>query len=278
MRSHGRILVSIWRNREFVARSVEAQRCYMMLLAQKDINNAGVQPWMVRKWAKGCAATSEDDVMRALDELQAHRFVCYDLDTEELFIRSFIRNDGILKQPNMLKNGLRAAEQTESPRLRSALADELDSLRRTDASEVASRIRPEGIGNPFGTLREPLNPSGTPREGCGVGDGEGEVTYVGGQVGGSRARANDESSSNPDPDDPPPSTCPKHNGGTDKPCGACKRARESREAWDTAQARRAAEGKKAMRKAINDCPHCDDIGWILGVEPVERCTHERRSA
>ncbi|MCF3939930.1 hypothetical protein [Gordonia tangerina] len=161
--------MSIWRNKEFVARSVEAQRCYMMLLAQKDINNAGVQPLMIRKWARACADTTEDDIVRALDELQAHRFLCYDTDTEELFIRTFIRNDGIIKQPNVMKNALRVAEQTESPILRKALAAELDSLRRSDASEAASRILPDNAE----TLPEPFNPSGTPLEPCGDGDGEG---------------------------------------------------------------------------------------------------------
>lgn len=194
MRSHGRILVSIWRDRDFIARSVAAQRCYMMLLAQKDINNAGVQPLMVRKWAKASEETAEADIVRALNELQAHRFVCYDTDTEELLIRSFIRNDGIAKQPNVLKNALRVAPQTESPRLRAALADELDSLRRKDASEVASEIRPEGFGNPFETLPgsetenprsnpsetlpEGFNPSGTLREPCGDGVGEGVTKQV----------------------------------------------------------------------------------------------------
>lgn len=177
MRTHGRLLVSIWRDKDFIVRSVEAQRCYMMLLAQKDVNNAGVQPLMIRKWARGCEATSEDDIVRALNELQGARFVCYDVETEELLIRSFIRNDGIVKQPNVLKNALRVAEQTESPRLRQALSDELENLGRKDASEVASRMVVEGIGNPFEnpseTLPEPLNPSGTPREPCGDGDGEG---------------------------------------------------------------------------------------------------------
>ncbi|RPA65781.1 hypothetical protein EF294_03325 [Gordonia oryzae] len=182
MRTHGRLLVSIWRDKDFVSCSVEAQRCYMMLLAQKDVNNAGVQPLMIRKWARGCEATSEDDIVRALNELQGARFVCYDVDSEELLIRSFIRNDGIVKQPNVLKNALRVAEQTESPRLRQALSDELQTLGRKDASEVASRMAVEGSGNPFEnpseTLPEPLNPSGTPREPRGDGDGEGVTNNV----------------------------------------------------------------------------------------------------
>lgn len=173
MRSHGRILVSIWRDKDFIARTVPAQRAYMMLLAQKDINNAGVQPLMIRKWAKACDHTTEADVIASLDELQAHRFICYDTDTEELLIRSFIRNDGIIKQPNILKNALRVAEQTESPRLRKALADELGSLKRSDASEVASRIVPDDVPNPYGTLPEPLNPSERVSKGRGDGVGEG---------------------------------------------------------------------------------------------------------
>ena len=83
--------------------------------------------------------------------------------------------------------------------------------------------------------------------------------------------------------EPPPTRCQKHiNNDTPPPCGRCKDAREAREAWDransTALTNSAAHERKAVRQAINDCALCDDLGWVLGVEPVRKCSHERRSA
>lgn len=155
MRSHGRILVTIWADPDWIKLPETAQRLYMLLLAQKHINNAGVQPLMIGQWAKMSAQSTQVSVRYALDILQGAAFIVYDIDTAEVLVRSFIRNDGVLSQPNVLKNALRVAEQTESPRLRQVLADELASLGRDDATAVADRIRPaEPISNPFETHRE----------------------------------------------------------------------------------------------------------------------------
>ncbi|MDL9938703.1 hypothetical protein QSJ18_18305 [Gordonia sp. ABSL1-1] len=188
-RTFGRVAVTIWRDRDFRKLSVDAQRCYLLLLSQRDLNHAGIQPLMIRKWAQGADATTEADILAALGELQAARFVCFDIETHELFVRSFIRNDGVLKQPNVLKSALKAAQLVDSERLRRAVADELRGLRRRDADAVADELDPGEIGNPYETLPEPfadpsvtlhegLNPSGTLREGGGEGEGKGKNVTV----------------------------------------------------------------------------------------------------
>jgi len=89
-----------------------------------------------------------------------------DDDTEELLVRSFIRNDGVAGQPNVLKMALREAQQTASPRLRSTLATELRRLppKRSDTAtmkypdphSMADLLDPEPFPNP------PPNPSVNP--------------------------------------------------------------------------------------------------------------------
>jgi hypothetical protein len=174
-RDHGRILVSIWDDDDFINLTPGAQRLYMLLLSQRGINNAGMLPTQIRKWAKRSAHTSIEDVETALAELIEARFVYVDDETEETLIRSFIRNDGIAKQPNVLKNALRCAEAVESPILRAVLADELRRLGRGDAAAVADRIIPtaDTVPSPSGTLSEPFeNPSSNP---AGRGKGRGET-------------------------------------------------------------------------------------------------------
>ena len=166
-REHGRLLTSIWRDPDFRARTAEAQRMYAVLISQGIVNNAGVLPLQISKWAKASDHTTEQDVYDALIELFDSRFVYFDEDTEETLIRSFIRNDGVLKQPNIFKNALRCAGSVESPFLRAALAVELRRLKRDDASSVASDLDPnetaeEVISKALETLPEPFeNPSET---------------------------------------------------------------------------------------------------------------------
>ncbi|WP_064442602.1 hypothetical protein [Hoyosella altamirensis] len=184
-RDHGRILCSIWSDADFRRLTADAQRLYMLILSQKTINNAGVIPLMVSKWAKGCEHTTVEDVQRALDELHDRRFVLCDEDTEEAFVRSFIRGDGILKQPNVLKNALKCVRSIDSLVLRREAAVELRRIGRKDTVAVAEEIDPgeplanpsetlpEGISNPSGTLEPFANPSRTLREPRGEGEGEG---------------------------------------------------------------------------------------------------------
>lgn len=141
-RSHARILVSIWTDPDFRDLSVEAQRLYLLLLSQGSLNNAGVVLLTLKRWAAGCAATTTADIEKALAELDERRFVAADDDTEEVLIRSFIRNDGIVKQPQMMKNALREALGVQSVRLRAVLARELRRLDRDDAAFTADQIDP----------------------------------------------------------------------------------------------------------------------------------------
>ena len=155
-RSHARILCRIWSDKEFTQASVEAQRLYLLLLSQRLVNHAGVVPVTLQKWANTSPGTSVDDVLAGLRELAERRFIVFDLETEELLVRSFIRNDGVAKQPNVLKAALRQAKETDSANLRAALADELLKLGLEMASQVAREL------NPSGRVPEPIeNPSET---------------------------------------------------------------------------------------------------------------------
>lgn len=234
MRSHGRILVGIWHDPDFRALSSGAQRVYLMLLSQKELENCGSQPLMVSKWSRYAPDTSQEDVMGALGELQAARFVAFDEDTDEVLIRTFIRNDGVAKQPNILKSALRAARQIASSRLRKVSADELRKLGRDDANGAAddlddgtlpepfrnpSEMVPEPFRNPSRTLSVPdagdaardlgkRNPSRTLREPfpepCGEGVGEVlDLTFSSGEVTSSRACAHVRAGDAREASDPP---------------------------------------------------------------------------
>lgn len=296
-RDHGRVLVAIWRDPDFVAQSPLAQRMYVLLLSQPTLNSAGVMPYQPLKWARCSAHTSVEDVVRDLAELERNRFIAVDTVTEEVLIRTFIKNDGVWQQPNMMLGAYRCAAAIESARLRSVILLELERIEMAARSErmvaalVEQRARtlaalganpspnpsPKGSGNPSTTPR-PVSPKeGIPEgigdgSGVGVGVGVGELTFQRSYVGGSASA--DLPVDNPVDNElqGPPARCRLHlDNPTDAPCRGCRTAREHREAWITSTKAAAAQ---AARTATAQCHFCDSNGWRLPIsEPAIRCNH-----
>lgn len=285
--SAGMLKESIWRDGHFRQLSRTAQCTYAQLLSQKDLDRAGMQPLQITKWAKGCDEMTMDDLRTDLDELERERFVFYDDDTDELFIRAYMRTTEVTRYPQYLKNALKCAVMVASPKLRRELAVELRRLRKPEANQVADQIDPsdpdpddtvpelcenpaitvpEGFENGSstvnhdGTLPEPYRDRGRV--------GVRELTLVSTQVGERSA--------------PPPEFCPKHPGGTDAPCRACGGHRERHALWAANDLALTAAQQRAQRKAEHDtqrhaidtCPMCDNDGYRGG----RVCDHVDRSA
>ena len=286
-REHARIMCSVWRpGDDFRERSPDAQRLYFLLLSQRELNNAGVIPFMASKWARCSKHTDVEDVERALAELEANHYVVVDRDTEELLVRTFIRNDGIVKQPNMLKSALRLAVQIESEKLRHALAYELVRMGLPDTLATAAAIAPKivrqasenpspnpstdpaqnplanGSANP--TSEPETNPSLTPEKnpspspaGWGGGRGRGKGSSSGGGSGGEEPAP----PPNLDPDNP---RCGDHAAipATERgpACRACAAVRRQLEAAAATGDGPDAAARRAWRAAVDACPDCDENG------------------
>ncbi|MEV6448476.1 hypothetical protein [Amycolatopsis sp. NPDC051716] len=127
-RDHARIYVRIWNDEDFRELSLPAKMLYLQLMSQQKLSYAGVLDLAMKRWAGPHPDLDTPEVRAALDELDYARFVVVDHDTEELLVRTFIRNDELYKQPNVLRGALRVAFDIESPKLRAALAVELRKL------------------------------------------------------------------------------------------------------------------------------------------------------
>lgn len=138
-RSHARIFTVIWDDPDFLALSGLAQRCYMMLLSQPNLGHAGLLSTTFRRWTLLCADEDEERLRAAITELTERRFIVVDERTEELLVRSLIRNDGVWKQPKVLAVAITEAASIRSPRLRAAVAEE---LARIDCAELPPTTRP----------------------------------------------------------------------------------------------------------------------------------------
>ncbi|MGD9989393.1 hypothetical protein [Pseudonocardia sp.] len=288
-REHARILCSIWRpGDDFRDRSPEAQRLYFLIVSQRELNNAGVIPLMVSKWARCSAGTTVDDVEDALAELEQSRYVVVDRETDEVLVRTFIRNDGVAKQPNILKSALRIARQIESQTIRDALARELTRIPSRDAFDTAVEIAPAVVqrhtDNPSGKgsadpsvdlsanpshgpaanpSRGPeTNPSPSPAgRGGGRGRGKGSSS-VGGSVGGTRERATTPPAEpNLDPNNPrcaDHAAIPATERGPD--CRACQAVRREVQEHVADDVLAETARRAAWRAEVDACDECDENG------------------
>lgn len=264
----GYIQESIWRDEHWRKLSRSAQALYMQLLSQKELDCAGILPLQPNKWAKGCQELTVDQVWTDLEELQREKFVFYDADTEEVFIRTYIRNSNVIKVPNMLKSARRSAELVASGYIKPFMAAELRATGNQDCIAVAERIDPtdpppEPFGNRSETLPEPFrngsnrNPSETLPEGSGVGVGVGVPHQRRYPVGEARPK------------------CSKHEENYDGPCGACKRRREWDEANATAVEADELNRKRKAREIAANCPVCGGTNWIPDTDPAVKCDHQQ---
>lgn len=76
----------------------DEQWLYKLLLIHPTLTYAGVAEWRPGRIAATAAGTTADDIRRIGAGLQAKYFVYVDDETEEVFIRSFVKHDGLLKQ------------------------------------------------------------------------------------------------------------------------------------------------------------------------------------
>ena len=127
-RKYANILTAIWRNEEFVALGADEQRMYLLLASQPDISAAGVLHLSVTRWSAMARNTPPDAVVAALQGLARGRFVIFDVRTEELLVRSFVRWDGGYTNSKRRPVIRDAAQEVLSSTIRRALALEFKRL------------------------------------------------------------------------------------------------------------------------------------------------------
>ncbi|MEV4096945.1 hypothetical protein [Streptosporangium saharense] len=209
-REEARIFTAIWQDDDFLALDPGPQRLYLFLLSQPDLSYCGLIALRERRWSKKAKGLTVEQITEDLAALAGNPsgkgspnpsrkgspnpsgtpsrnpFLVIDDDTEEVFVRSLIRRDGIWKQPNLLKAAREAAGLIESPKIRAALLEELLRLPEIMTSDLGKSVLTGFIGDLSGHEGNPSpNPSGkgspnpspdpssTPSQG--KGDGYGDV-------------------------------------------------------------------------------------------------------
>ncbi len=157
-RNYANLFTAIWaRDGEFVRLSCGAQRMYLLLVSQPEVSACGMLPLRLRRWSALAPDTTEGDLRMALKELEEHRFVVVDEDTEELLVRSFTRHDNGYANPRRQPSIRDAANGIESPSVLAVLAEEFEKLGLPD------QWRGRASSTEWLSDRQSIGGSGTPR-------------------------------------------------------------------------------------------------------------------
>lgn len=109
-----------------------AQHLYMTLWNHPSLNYCGVVDWRPGRLAALSAGWATEDVEEAADCLEARLFVVIDRDTEELLVRSWVRFDGLMKQPRVAVSYANAYASTASNDIRGVVVHEGIKLRNLE--------------------------------------------------------------------------------------------------------------------------------------------------
>ena len=127
-RDRANIFTNIWTDTDWRSLSGDEQHLYLLLMTHPDLSYAGVCDWRPGRLAKMRSDATKADIERLGKALQAKRFILVDEETEEVLIRSYIRHDGVLKQPNLSVSFVNAYGAAASPEIRMLIIHELKRL------------------------------------------------------------------------------------------------------------------------------------------------------
>lgn len=153
-RNHATIYSAIWSDPDFVALKATAQRLYLLLVSQPDLNSCGVIAYRPKVWARLAPDLSAVNIVRDVKILAEARFIVVDEDTDELVIRSFMRHDGVLKAPNIFKAAARAFGTIHSTTVRGVVVAGLPTQVRDGFPAAFIGMHPKAIG---AALKEALS-------------------------------------------------------------------------------------------------------------------------
>lgn len=278
MRSFGRTATSIWRDEDFLQLSPEARFVYMMLYSQGTVSAVGLLEVTLNRFARNTGYSIET-VQSALDELQKRDYILVDYDTEELFVRTFVKWDGGANNDLRRKAIRDASSAAASDPIRAWIASALD---RVGVPHDLSRPHPpvdnqgkDRASKPpeggLDTLRLSTNPTIKALSPSPSLSREGEPypkPYPGPMPKPSGSA------------EPPSMNCSKHPDGTEEPCGPCGTAKKRYAKWVADSLDADVKSKAARAAAIRECADCDDVG--MRVHPVTklplgRCDHRPQS-
>lgn len=161
-RTHARIYLRIWANRDFRRLSPNAKLTYLEIITQPDLSYCGVLAYNPTRWA---ALIGWDDAKvseLAIEELECADFVVVDREEHELWVKGFIKYDGVLDQGKVKFAMFDAIERVMSTELQRAIraqVAELEALPKPMRSPSEGEGDFHGVGEGVGATSNPTTNS-----------------------------------------------------------------------------------------------------------------------
>ncbi len=124
-REHARIWLSIWDNPDFTTLATAEQNMYFKICSSPDLSYCGVALLLPKRYSRLSADSTDRATAKHLQTLAARRFLVLDEETAEMCVRTYIRYDGILKQPNVIRAMNKAFERVQSEPIRNTILEEV---------------------------------------------------------------------------------------------------------------------------------------------------------
>lgn len=226
-REHANIRLDMWGDADWRALSMPAQWLYELLLTHPQTSRAGVSDWRPKRLAAMAQGITHLDVERMGAELASRFFVVIDEDTEEVLIRSYVKHDGVMKQPNMAVTMAKDWTGIASERLRRVVAFEVQKL-RADQPDLQGWKSEKALNTLLSTegINAKIDPSADPTS-VGIDPTvEGHATTTGTSTTTSTPLLTKGGTLSA-----PSIFCSRHPQGTDLPCRGCKVAYAEYEKW-----------------------------------------------
>lgn len=300
-REHARIWLDINSDDDFESLPFDAQGLYTrVILTLPDLSYCGVADWKPRRLTTKAPDLTYPRILAAAAALEAGRYCLFDLDTEEVLARSFIRRDELLRNPTMAAAVVKAYSGIASKVLRAAVVTEIRRVRKEhpDYSSWTAKVKSYDVGDALSKIiakpslsevsytdqivvpisnTDPVPIGNTDP----VGEGNGPAVDNAISIGNTESVGNPctyTSTLTPAPlggyvsteghqsatPGPYPHRCPDHSHDPHPPkCGRCRDVRKSAEALDCALQVAAVKQRQQFWQEVRDCDRCDHNGFEL---------------
>lgn len=128
-RDRASIRIDMWGDGDWRDLPIGAQHLYMLLMSHPTLSYAGVAEWHPGKLAAMTHGATSSDVIASATLLESEGFIVVEPDTDEVLVRSFIKHDGLMKQPKLVVSMTTAYAAVASRRIQLVIANEVQKMR-----------------------------------------------------------------------------------------------------------------------------------------------------
>ncbi len=136
-RDRAMINIDIWSDAEFRDLTAGAQSLYFKLTSHPKLDYCGCVEFHPGRLAAMSREMTSGDVMVAAQELADKFFCVFDQSTDEVLVRSWVRHDGVMKQPRLAVSMSKAYGAIASNKIRAVVVHELQRLKKKEPDLTA---------------------------------------------------------------------------------------------------------------------------------------------